>query len=199
MLLLHFAMVSGLTMAAVAVSTIPESTPTLNPRETTASQSASTTSAIEFITTQYITIAGQTNDHVTLNPQTIALALPTCIQTITPDKNGYVPPGTCGALYDYYPSFAAAVAFAVLFGMLTVAHIAQAAIFKKVSLSTAQPCPRNLRDESSLRLTFSGHRNFVGSSSWDVSGKLHPSLREQYQHDTSRTVLLSSSQASSFC
>jgi hypothetical protein len=35
-------------------------------------------------------------------------------------------------LYDYYPSFAAAVVFAILFGMLTLAHIAQAAVFKKV-------------------------------------------------------------------
>lgn len=136
MLLLRFTMLSGFllrsTATAMAISTTIGPTPTLSPRDATTSQPASTTSAIEFITTQYITIAGQTNDHVTLAPQTIAIALPTCIQTITPDKNGYVPPGTCGALYDYYPSFTAAVVFAALFGMLTVAHIAQAAVFKKV-------------------------------------------------------------------
>jgi hypothetical protein len=56
---------------------------------------------------------------------------PTCTQTIKPDKNGYVPPGTCGSLYNYYPSFAAAIVFAVMFGALMVAHIAQAAIYKK--------------------------------------------------------------------
>ncbi|KAH8775981.1 RTA1 like protein-domain-containing protein, partial [Hyaloscypha sp. PMI_1271] len=77
-----------------------------------------------------ITIPGITNAHVTLSPQTISIAVPTCIQTITPDKNGYVSPGTCHALYDYYPSFTAALAFSVIFGMLTIAHIAQAALFK---------------------------------------------------------------------
>ncbi|KAE9364408.1 RTA1 domain-containing protein [Stipitochalara longipes BDJ] len=82
------------------------------------------------MTTNYITIPGVTNDHVTLAPQTISVAIPTCIQTITPDKNGYVPPGTCNALYDYYPSFAAALVFSVLFGILTIAHISQAALFK---------------------------------------------------------------------
>ena len=140
MLLLQFTMISGLLFTSTASSlavgtTIAQLAPTPkpSPRDATASQQASTTSAIEFITTKYITIAGQTNDHVTIAPQTITLALPTCSQTITPDKNGYVPPGTCGALYDYYPSFAAAVVFAILFGMLTVAHIAQAAVFKKVS------------------------------------------------------------------
>jgi hypothetical protein len=141
MLLLRFTMLSGFllgsSVTAVAISTTIGPTPIRSPRDATTSQPASTTSAIEFITTQYITIAGQTNDHVTLAPQTITLALPTCIQTITPDKNGYVPPGTCGALYNYYPSFTAAVVFAVLFGMLTVAHIAQAAVFKKVGSAHA--------------------------------------------------------------
>jgi hypothetical protein len=140
MLLLRFTVLSGLlsvtATAAPTVSTATVLTATLTPRATTSSATATSTSGIEFITTEYITIAGQTNEHVTLAPQTITLALPTCIQTITPDKNGFVPPGTCGALYDYYPSFAAAVIFAVLFGMLTVAHIAQAAVFKKVGFTS---------------------------------------------------------------
>ncbi|PMD21554.1 hypothetical protein NA56DRAFT_571735 [Hyaloscypha hepaticicola] len=82
------------------------------------------------MTVDYITLPGVTNDHVTLAPQTISIAIPTCIQTITPDKNGYVPPGTCNALYNYYPSFVAALIFSCFFGMLTVAHIWQAAYFK---------------------------------------------------------------------
>jgi hypothetical protein len=90
------------------------------------------TSAIEFMTVDHITIPGVTNDHVTLAPQTISITIPTCIQTITPDKNGYVPPGTCNALYNYYPSFVAALIFSCFFGMLTVAHIWQAAYFKTV-------------------------------------------------------------------
>ena len=136
MILLRFTILSGLLWTpamALAFSTTTAPTPTLSPRDTTSSLLTSTTSGIEFITTKYITIAGQTNNYVTLAPQTITLALPTCIQTIIPDKNGYVPPGTCGSLYDYYPSFAAAVVFAILFGILTIAHITQAALFKKVS------------------------------------------------------------------
>lgn len=63
----------------------------------------------------------------------ISLDLPTstCSQTITPDKNGYVPPGSCGALWNYNPSFPAAIAFSVLFGALLIAHLAQAIQYKK--------------------------------------------------------------------
>ncbi len=58
-----------------------------------------------------------------------ANAIPTCTMTITPDKNGYVPPGTCIAMYDDYPNFNAAMAFTVLFSILTVIRITQAAIY----------------------------------------------------------------------
>ncbi len=112
------------------ILTTPPPTPTVVARQTT----TSSTTPIDFITTEYITIGGETNAQVTIAPQTISIAIPTCIQTITPDKNGYVPPGTCNALYDYYPSFAAAVAASVAFGVLTVAHITQAAMYKKASL-----------------------------------------------------------------
>ncbi|MCJ1385194.1 hypothetical protein MMC17_008315 [Xylographa soralifera] len=69
----------------------------------------------------------------TITPISLDLHLPTptCIQTITPDANGYVPPGTCNALYKYYPSFAAAVIFSALFGAVTILHIGQAAAHKK--------------------------------------------------------------------
>ncbi|MCJ1485727.1 hypothetical protein MMC06_005902 [Schaereria dolodes] len=56
---------------------------------------------------------------------------PTCTQTITPDHNGYVPPGTCNALYRFYPSFAAALLFSLLFGATTLLHIGQAIASKK--------------------------------------------------------------------
>ncbi|MCJ1391639.1 hypothetical protein MMC18_004504 [Xylographa bjoerkii] len=59
------------------------------------------------------------------------LPTPTCVQTITPDANGYVPPGTCNALYKFYPSFAAALVFSILFGAATLLHIGQAAAHKK--------------------------------------------------------------------
>ena len=58
------------------------------------------------------------------------LPSPTCTQTIVPDKNGYVPPKTCNALYNFYPSFNAAVAMSIVFGILSFVHIVQAAMFR---------------------------------------------------------------------
>ncbi|KAJ7307799.1 RTA1 domain protein [Mycena albidolilacea] len=83
-----------------------------------------------FLTTKFLTVAGHTDAHATVPGHTIALVLPTCIQTEIPDKNGFVPPGTCHALYDFYPSFAAAVLFSLLFGVVTALHIAQAVKYK---------------------------------------------------------------------
>ncbi|KAI0126217.1 RTA1 domain-containing protein [Xylariales sp. AK1849] len=118
----------------LAAPTAPLPTPTsLSPRQatTTASIAASATPTGIFTTTMHETVAGVTNDHVTLPGKTIDIAVPTCVRTITPDANGYVPPRTCGALWKYYPSFIAAVIFAVIFGGLTVLHIWQAAHYKK--------------------------------------------------------------------
>lgn len=120
--------------AALAIST-PFSTPTTTLPNTATTSPAASTNSVYFLTTEYITIPGVTNAHVTIPAKTIDIAIPTCIHTINPDKNGYVPPGTCGALYDYYPSFAAAIVVAILFGILTIAHITQAAVYKKVSSS----------------------------------------------------------------
>lgn len=62
----------------------------------------------------------------------LSLDLPTdtCTPTIAPDKNGYVPPTECDALYNYYPSFSAAVAFTVMFGILLLAHTVQMFVYK---------------------------------------------------------------------
>lgn len=48
----------------------------------------------------------------------------------TPGRDGYVPADACNALWVYFPNFAAAVAFSVLFGILTIAHLAQAAWYR---------------------------------------------------------------------
>jgi len=56
---------------------------------------------------------------------------PTCTPTITPDKNGYVPFGTCHVFYRYYPSLDAPVAFSVLLGILMTLHITQAIYYQK--------------------------------------------------------------------
>lgn len=102
-------------------------------------QVALTTAAVDdidsFTTTILNIIPGMTDSYVTIHPQTIAIAIPTCHQTITPDHNGYVPPGTCGAIWTYYPAFKAAVAFTVMFALLLGVHLWQAIIYKKVRKS----------------------------------------------------------------
>ncbi|WKT45531.1 RTA-like protein [Fusarium oxysporum f. sp. vasinfectum] len=85
-----------------------------------------------FTTTKNIaTIGGTTDKYVTIPAKTISIVIPTCVQTLEPDENGYLPPGTCNAHWNYYPSFAAAVVFALLFAALTGVHIWQAARYKK--------------------------------------------------------------------
>ncbi|OCK73134.1 hypothetical protein K432DRAFT_254932, partial [Lepidopterella palustris CBS 459.81] len=51
--------------------------------------------------------------------------------TAVPGKYGYVPEDACNAQWNYYPSFAAAVAFAVLFGFVLVGHVVEAFVFRK--------------------------------------------------------------------
>ena len=48
----------------------------------------------------------------------------------TPGPNGYVPADACNALWVYFPNFAAAVAFSILFGVLTIAHLGQAVLYR---------------------------------------------------------------------
>jgi len=92
---------------------------------------------IEYYTsTDIITIHGPvTKSDTTIPARTIVIAIPTCVQTITPDKNGYLPPGTCNALWTYYPSFGAAVLFTTAFGILLLGHIWQAFAYQKVRAS----------------------------------------------------------------
>lgn len=68
------------------------------------------------------------------SPKSLDLHLPTptCVQTIAPDKNGHVPPGTCHALWNYYPSFVAAVVTASIFGAVALVHVGEAIYFKTV-------------------------------------------------------------------
>ncbi|KAJ4371381.1 hypothetical protein N0V83_004598 [Neocucurbitaria cava] len=55
---------------------------------------------------------------------------PSCV-TATPGLHGYVPPEACNAKWAYNPSFAAAVAFALIFGIATLAHLALAILHRK--------------------------------------------------------------------
>jgi hypothetical protein len=67
---------------------------------------------------------------------TISSATATCTTAI-PGKNGYVDPSACNALYEYYPSFGAAILFSFLFGVVTILHIYLAANFRKVFVHPA--------------------------------------------------------------
>ncbi|KUJ12277.1 uncharacterized protein LY89DRAFT_688026 [Mollisia scopiformis] len=62
-----------------------------------------------------------------------ASATASCI-SVTPDKNGYVPEWACNSNYNYYPSFAAAIIFTVIFGLTTMLHFYQAFAYKKFRL-----------------------------------------------------------------
>ena len=63
---------------------------------------------------------------------------PTCT-TAKPGPNGHVPFDACNSYYNVEPQFAPAVAVAVIFGVLSTIHIAEAFIFSKVSCK--HPCP----------------------------------------------------------
>jgi hypothetical protein len=57
-------------------------------------------------------------------------ATASCV-TFTPGLHGYVPPEACNAQWSYSPSITAAIVFAVLFGLLFVAHFALAISHRK--------------------------------------------------------------------
>ncbi|EWG45433.1 hypothetical protein FVEG_06228 [Fusarium verticillioides 7600] len=61
---------------------------------------------------------------------TISSVTATCT-TAVPGKYGRVPVDACNANYFFDPSFAANLAFCVLFGMTTMVHLIQAILFKK--------------------------------------------------------------------
>ncbi|KAK5719805.1 hypothetical protein LTR17_015094 [Elasticomyces elasticus] len=48
----------------------------------------------------------------------------------TPGFDGYVPADACNALWVYFPNFNAAVVVSILFGILTIAHIGQAILYR---------------------------------------------------------------------
>jgi len=59
----------------------------------------------------------------------------------TPGPNGNVPITACNSYYNYDPQFAPAVAVAVIFGILTLAHIVEAFAYKKVKTGEAYTTP----------------------------------------------------------
>ena len=93
-------------------------------------QSGSPTSlATSFPTAFRLTMSSTISS--TSSVTTTSSASATCT-TAVPGKYGHIPPEACNAIYSYYPSFGAAIVFALLFGGVTAFHIFQAAKFKKV-------------------------------------------------------------------
>lgn len=94
---------------------------------------------------------------------TTSSSSPSCT-TAVPDKYGYVPPDSCNANYGFYPQWEDNTAFAVCFGLTTVAHVVQAVVMKKVTRSS------QVKDYSYMKLTcvvlLLGHRHgcLVGMS-----------------------------------
>lgn len=143
MRLLHILLLAS-SATAIAFPPLPSRTPspTIIPRDESTSSAPVSTPAPTgdsevYVTTKLVVIPGVTNKAVTIAEKTITLKLPTCHHTVAPDSNGYRPPGTCGALFAYYPSFCAAVVTTVIFGILAVVHIFLAAKHKAVSLDAS--------------------------------------------------------------
>ena len=67
---------------------------------------------------------------IDMMPTTTYVAVPSCTSAV-PGQYGYVPPDACNAQWAYSPSFAAAVTFSTFFGILTLAHITLAILFRK--------------------------------------------------------------------
>lgn len=135
MLLLHLLFTTTALALAIPSTTTPSPpSQTLIARDTTLLPSPTLAADGTFLTTEHIILDGVTNSHLTLPAKTINIVRPTCIQTLTPDENGYLPPGTCNAIWNYYPSFNAAVVFAVLFALVMGVHVWQAVRYKKVRM-----------------------------------------------------------------
>jgi hypothetical protein len=113
--------VTSLTVFATPIQT-PAAVYSLSPRD-----EISTSTAISSTTTDPTSTTTETGFHLTLS---LNLLSNTCPPTVAPDKDGWVPVSQCNALYLYYPSFNTAIAFAVLFGLLMMAHFVQATIYK---------------------------------------------------------------------
>ena len=174
MLLILLAAAIHMTVASSLALHTPSPTTHLQQARTASPSSAPTSDLIEtLISTNLITIPGETNSVVTNPGQTITIEIPTCSQTITPDANGYVPPGTCGALWNYYPSFGAAIVFAVVFAVLVMVHVWQAVVHRKVRECSPRFCqyrpwlPR--MNQSVQQLYCPSSRGRLKSSSTDAS------------------------------
>ncbi|RHZ52984.1 RTA1 domain-containing protein [Aspergillus thermomutatus] len=120
-----------LLIYAIGVLAVPAPTPAPTPGPTTTDIARVQRRATET-TNDYDPHITIDVPKISIKPFSLSLDLPsnTCTPTVTPDANGWVPATECNALYQYYPSFGAAIAFSVLFGVLMITHFVQATVYK---------------------------------------------------------------------
>jgi len=122
-------LVAGAWPTPIAPSSIASSTTTVSPTSTTPPARVDDNLNSLGIYGAYYTKPEET-------PFSLSLDIPanTCTPGnsayATPVLNGHVPAEACNANWLYFPNFAIAIAFSVLFGVLTVAHICQAVIYR---------------------------------------------------------------------
>ena len=83
------------------------------------------------LASSFATIASATITHTPSLASSATSATVTCT-TAVPGKYGYVDPTACNAQWNFNPSYSAAIAFSVLFGIVTAGHIVEAFLYKKV-------------------------------------------------------------------
>ena len=114
----------------------PTASPSIASSTTTASPSSTTPPARVDDHTASLGIYGAYYTKPEEKPFSLSLDIPanTCTPGnsayATPGLNGHVPAEACNANWLYFPNFAIAIAFSVLFGVLTVAHIWQAVVYR---------------------------------------------------------------------
>ena len=83
------------------------------------------------LASSFTTIASSTITHTPSLVSSATSATATCT-TAVPGKYGYVDPTACNAQWNFNPSYSAAVAFSVFFGIVTAGHVVEAFLYKKV-------------------------------------------------------------------
>jgi hypothetical protein len=181
---------------AVLQRTIRSTDPRIAPQTITAEPTrihARTDRAEYYTSTNLITIAGETNAAVTRAGNTITIAIPTCRSTIIPDPNGYVPPGTCGSLWNYYPSFGAAATFTGIFMIIMAVHGWQIVVYRKV-------CEHHLVYSFTINTVWAAHVNcsrdlqgwcwvIITACAWETIAMLFRTVSTKYQQSSSMVLV----------
>lgn len=83
-----------------------------------------------IVTSATATMASAT---ITETPSTTTSEPEPSCTTAIPGPHGNVPFDACNSYYNFDPQFAPAIAVAIIFGVLTTTHLAEAIVYRKVS------------------------------------------------------------------